>query len=190
LGGPVVYNVCEGVKEWLAEHNFAGQDNSMYADMMRKEAAKEAAEKEKNGALKSAKATDETAIALAKEKAVLKARAAGDAVTPEAFAAWKTAFEEEQKAEILKAHKAGEDLSGFDTYMKSLVFESKTKDKLTGRQLFQEKKAGAVEEGDDEGGEEEETADSSTVGSTVYKMAAGDYDDDDDDDDSDYVPSD
>ena len=41
LGGPVVYNVCEALKEWLTDHNFPGQDGSMYAEMMRKGGRKE-----------------------------------------------------------------------------------------------------------------------------------------------------
>ena len=177
LGGPVVYNVCEALKDWLTDHNFPGQDGSMYAEMMRKEAAKEAAEKLKEGIpLKGGEKSDGE-VQMAKDKAKLKARAAGDPVTLESFAAWKVAHEAELKEEILRAHAEGKDLSDYDSYVLSLVFESKAKkEKLTGRQLFLEKKAGAVEEDADEGDD------------TVFKVSAAD--DDEDDDDSDYVPSD
>jgi hypothetical protein len=37
LGTPSIYMVSENVREWLLDHNIAGQDGSMYAEMMRKE---------------------------------------------------------------------------------------------------------------------------------------------------------
>lgn len=184
LGGPVIYNVCEALKDWLLEHNEPGQDdNSMYSVMMRKEAAKEAEERAKNlSSLGSGKQDSDEAKAAAKEKARLKARAEGDSVTAESFAAWKLAFEQEMKDEIIAAQAAGEDLSSYDSYARSLVFEKRHKDKLTGKQLFQEKKAEAVK--DDEGDAEEEDE-------TVFqKMPAGAEDFDSEDDDSDYMPSD
>ena len=30
LGGPTVFSVCEALKEWLADNNVPGQDDSMY----------------------------------------------------------------------------------------------------------------------------------------------------------------
>ena len=185
LGGPVVYNVCEALKEWLGDHNEPGQDDtSMYSVMMRKEAAKEAAEKGKNQALGSKGQDSEEAQAAAREKARLRARAEGDPVTPESFAAWKATFEQEMKDEILEAQAAGENLSTYDSYARSLVFGKKSKDKLTGKQLFLQRKAEAVK--DEEGDQEEEDE-------TVFKKmpAGGSFDDEDDeDDDSDYEPSD
>lgn len=187
IGGPVVYNVCEALKDWLGEHNEPGQDdNSMYSVMMRKEAAKEAAEREKNQTgLGSGKGKDsEEAQAAAKEKARLKARAEGDPVTADSFAAWKEAFEQEMRDEILAAQAAGKDLSSYDSYAKSLVFEKKNKDKLTGKQLFQEKKAEAVK---DEGDAEEDEDEDETI---FRKIPAGEDFGQSEDDDSDYVPSD
>ena len=187
LGGPVVYNVCEALKDWLTDHNFPGQDGSMYAEMMRKEAAKESAGKSKDGIPLRGGEKTEGELQVAKEKAKLKARAAGDAVTPESFAAWKVGHEAELKAEILLAHEQGRDLSGYDSYVVSLVFENKAKkERLTGRQLFLQKKAGAIEDGADE----VEDEDQSTVFEKVHAPDFHEDDDDDDDDDSDYVPSD
>ena len=183
LGGPVVYNVCEALKEWLTDHNFPGQDGSMYAEMMRKEAAKKSTGMVKDGVSRRDGEKSEGELQIAKEKAKLKARAAGEPVTPESFSAWKVTYETKLKAEILQAHEDGKDLSNYDSYVLSLVFENKTKEeKLTGRQLFLQKKASAVEEGGDEGYE--------GISDSVFEKVSAACFDEDEDDDSDYVPSD
>ena len=121
-------------------------------------------------------------LQIAKEKAKLKARAAGEPVTPESFSLrGKVAYETKLKAEILQAHEDGKDLSNYeDSYVLSLVFENKTKEESLQDGSSSLQKASAVEEGGDEGYE--------GISDSVFEKVSAACFDEDEDDDSDYVP--
>jgi hypothetical protein len=41
VGMPMVFTLCEGIKEWLLENNEEAQDDSMHAQMLRRQQQKE-----------------------------------------------------------------------------------------------------------------------------------------------------
>lgn len=99
IGMPCIFSVAEGVKEWLVDNNVAGQDGSMYAEMMRKMQMKDVEAKKStekaaiiaaaDSELKSSRAMDP------EEEERLRRRQAGTQVTLETFMGWKESFDAE-----------------------------------------------------------------------------------------------
>ena len=58
LGMPSIFTIAEAVREWLVDNNIAGQDGSMYADMMRRMVQKGADVKKKEIKMAIAQAAD------------------------------------------------------------------------------------------------------------------------------------
>ena len=113
LGGPSVFSVCEVLKEWLSDNNVAGQDDSMYASMMRREQQKGLDTKKKEKKEKIAEAADAEAGEMSvdpEEQERIRKRQAGQQVTPESFAAWLSAFEAEMRERAAEQLAAGAEL--------------------------------------------------------------------------------
>jgi len=210
LGGPSVFSVCEALKEWLSDNNVAGQDDSMYAQMLRREQQKGLDVKKKEKSAKVAEAADAEAGKQSidpEEQARIRKRQAGQQVTPESFAAWQAAFEEEMKGVAAAALAAGVEL---DAQQLALLGLSEST-KLSGKEIWLRNKAsGEVDEGDavDEAGnvlqamgaDAEMDAEAEArlyeriqvakaARQTQEKWSDGsssEYDDDDDDDDDDF----
>jgi hypothetical protein len=112
MGSPSIFIVAEAVKDWLVANNIAGQDGSMYAQMMLRMQNKEIEEKRKvsvkedasklSYALPGGDYDDELAIDK-EEQERLRKRQAGNAVNPESFAAWKKKFDEEMRDNLVKS---------------------------------------------------------------------------------------
>lgn len=108
------------------------------------------------------------------ERKVQEARAHGTPVTPESFAAWKSAFEEEQRAQTVAAG--------------GVIEEEVIANKKTGKQYFLDKYAqqaeGTEEDGleldDDDIGEDEEGFDGTEDGGEENEIE-DDSDEDEDD---------
>jgi len=186
IGSPAIFAITEVVKEWLLDNNVAGQDGSMYADMMRKQQQKD---------MEARKKADKAAAALAAELENrkdmedpaeverIRKRQAGHPVTLESFNAWKQKFEAEMNA----MEQQGKSLSTI------IIDSSKEDDRPTGKQLFLMNKAGRedliIEEAEKEelvplpeAGKKKST----TVASAATALGGADFEDEDDDDE-DYV---
>jgi len=169
IGMPSIFTICEGIKEWLQDNNIPGQDGSMYADMMRRMQQKDVeikkkAEKAANSAAANAELSHK--VIDPEEEERLRKREAGTPVTEETFMIWKKKFDEEMAQLALQS---GQDNS------------KEKSEKLTGKQLFLQDKAG-VEETIEEGDQ--------GVDALSLQLQQTGLEDDDDDDDEDYIPSD
>jgi len=99
MGMPVVFAVCEKLREWLLENNVKGMDDvSMYAQMMRREKEAEKQAQKVKLEYESQKHVEEMTEAEAEQLAVQKRRAEGTPCNKENFLAWFARFE----AEIVK----------------------------------------------------------------------------------------
>lgn len=159
LGMPCIYMVTEAIREWLADNNVAGQDGSMYAEMMRKAQQKEleVKKREERAALAAQADKEKSAEEMTPEEIErLRRRQAGTPVTVETFKEWKAKFEAETRQ--VEAGRVKED--EVDT------------SRPTGKQLFLSDLAGKEED------METETSDN------VFSFKT---DEDDEEGDSDYV---
>lgn len=90
MGMPVVFAVCEMLREWLAENNVKGMDDvSMYAQMMRREKDAEKQAQKVKMQYESQKHVETMTEAEAEQLAVQKRRAEGTPCNKENFDAWK-----------------------------------------------------------------------------------------------------
>lgn len=192
-GEPIIFMLCEQLKEWLANNNVPGEDGSMYADMMRKQRLKEL-EVSKNEAVAAAAAQNGTMTGegrMAAEKK--KSQIIEDPVTVETFADWKATFEQEMKDIVLNTGKVNqkayeEATANIDPYY-IYYFQSSNDAKMNGKELFLSKKAKNVKDVEGEGENEGEGED---VDLENEKESAGEeseeewIDDEDDEDDEDY----
>ena len=157
------------------DNNNAGQDGSMYAEMMRRVQQKDAVEKKKvDKAAISAAADSEMRAEIIDpaEQERIRKRQAGTQVTMETFISWKIKFDDEMRA-IAEAGKKGN------------VVE--VDDRPSGRQLFQSNRIGTDDEEALLVAAEYEQADEvqdQKIGSINIE------EEDDDDDDEDYVDED
>ena len=98
VGVPVIFTVCEALKEWLCDNNVAGQDGSMYSEMLRREQKKDTDQRRKDEKKAISLAADSELAKEAvdpEEEERIRRRQAGQPVTVESFNAWKAKFEEE-----------------------------------------------------------------------------------------------
>ena len=130
LGTSCIFMIAEALKDWLLDNNIAGQDGSMYAEMMKRMQLKDVKlKKEEEKAAHLAYADAEQFLTRDKqtdpeEEERLRKRQAGTQVTVETFMIWKKKFDDEMA--------------------KSAQLEGKeiVKDeKLSGKQLFLSNKA-------------------------------------------------
>ncbi|KAG7352212.1 RWD domain containing protein [Nitzschia inconspicua] len=184
-GMPVMYAVCERLREWLLENNEKGMDDkSMYAQMMKREKEKEREAQKAKVAYESQKQKEELTEAEAEELAVRKRRAEGTACTDETFAAWKERFDAEMELQRQKEEEA----DAADTKKKGGKGEKKVVDKtgrLTGFQQFSGK-MGTVDweamEAANENAQRDEDEDDDDVGDLNVNEELFDVDDEDLDD--------
>ena len=183
-GMPAIFLVCEALKEWMCDNNTAGQDGSMYSEMMRREQRKDTDLKrqEEKKAISAAADHEMTEhVVDPEEEERIRRRQAGQPVTVESFMAWKVRFDEEMRL-----------ASGASASMGAAAAPG-AEVRLSGKQLFLLNKAGqedgedllaAAEAGDDEG------ADFFDEDCRKTPAAGGGYgeEDEEDEDDEDYVP--
>ena len=180
VGMAMIFTIVEAIKEWLTDNNSAGQDGSMYADMMRRMQQKDVAEKKKADKAAISAAADSEMKADQndpEEQERIRKRQAGTQVTLETFIEWKIKFDAEMKA-IADAGK-------------KIVVE--IDDRPTGKQYFsqnstaiEDEAEALVEEGEQEDflleGEEEEGRNSKHISGGVDVEFENDEEDDDDED--------
>lgn len=135
IGGPSIYTIAEAVREWLIDNNIAGQDGSMYADMMRRMQQKDVEKKKKDVKAAIAMAADSeksstTVETNPEELERIRKRQAGLPVTVEAFMEWKAKFDAEMLA--IKIAQFG-------------VSDKSLEDRPSGKQLFLSNRAGLEE---------------------------------------------
>mmetsp|Transcript_17336 Transcript_17336/g.18075 ORF Transcript_17336/g.18075 Transcript_17336/m.18075 type:complete len:318 (+) Transcript_17336:49-1002(+) len=162
LGAPSIYTITEAVREWLVDNNVAGQDGSMYSDMMRRMQQKDVEKKKKEVKAAIALAADSeksshVVEADPEELERIRKRQAGHPVTAEAFLEWKAKFD----AEMLALRIAQFGLS-----------EKDKEDKPTGKQLFLSNRAG-LEEALIAAGEQEMSRQLAAAMSAAARKAAG-----------------
>uniref|UniRef100_A0A7S3GN04 RWD domain-containing protein n=1 Tax=Spumella elongata TaxID=89044 RepID=A0A7S3GN04_9STRA len=109
IGAPSVFAVAEAVKEWLVDNNIAGQDGSMYSEMMRRMQQKDMQQKKQTEkqaikALADSEFQDESVDPAELER--IRKRQEGTPVTVESFNKWKKEFEEEMALKELEALRA------------------------------------------------------------------------------------
>ena len=141
LGMASLFTVIESVREWLVDNNVAGQDGSMYADMMRR--MNEKGTKEKKAAEKKAVAIAADSEGLEEEidpeeLERIRRRQTGTPVTPESFLAWKKTFEADFAAS--KLAKGGGPTGRPDSSVSG--GGELDMSRPTGKQLFQTNRAG------------------------------------------------
>jgi len=138
-GMPVMYAVCERLREWLLENNEKGMDDrSMYTQMLKREKEKEREQQKAKQIYEAQKQKEEMTEAETEELAVRRRRAEGTQCTDETFAAWRDKFnaEMEEERERLKEE------TGADSKKKGGKNTTKEVDKsgrLTGFQHFTDK---------------------------------------------------
>jgi len=99
-GMPVMYAVCERLREWLLENNEKGMDDrSMYTQMLKREKEKEREEQKAKQIFESQKKKEEMTDAESEELAVRRRRAEGTQCTDDTFAAWVNRFNDEMEEE-------------------------------------------------------------------------------------------
>lgn len=176
IGMPSIFTVAEAVKEWLIDNNVAGQDGSMYSEMMRKQQQKSIVEKKSNerAALKEAADSEqkEGDQLDPEELERIRKRQAGTMCTIETFNKWKQGFDEEMRLKKLEETKDNADLDF---------------SRPTGKQFFLANK-GAMDDDDD--------LINAAEGEIHDEQGEGEHSDEDDedymegdDDDSDYEDS-
>lgn len=205
VGMPLIFSVAEALKEWLVDNNVAGLDNSMYAEMMRRDQQKEMnARKQAEKAELAAAADNELKadhVDLDEMERIRK-RQAGTPVTNDTFHAWKLKFmaEMNQQHFVIAGNSAAGSTSQVDSG-KGLAKEFKISnvaasgsDRLTGKQWFMQKKAALEanfgDDGDDmadgvdvhyqrkQRGEDDDASDSSDDSDSDYIDEEGEEDDD------------
>ena len=100
LGAPSVFSACEALKEWLADNNVPGQDDSMYAQMMRREQQKglEAIKSSKRAELSKAADNEGKGESIDPEElARIRKRQEQGTVTADTFEEWRVQFETEMR---------------------------------------------------------------------------------------------
>lgn len=161
LGMPSIYTIAEVVREWLIDNNVAGQDGSMYADMMRRMQQKdiEKKKKEEKAAIISAADSEKMSSEVdPEEEERMRKRQAGHAVTVEVFHEWKKKFDAERRA--LKIAREG------------APSDKDTDDRPTGKQLFLSNRAG-LEEALIAAGEQETGANIAAAMTAATRRATG-----------------
>jgi hypothetical protein len=142
LGMPLIFTICEAVRDWLSENNKKGlADDSSYAKMIRKaqDLAKdkvlEQAAFERGEAKEGITATEEH------EKEVARKRAEGTPCTAENFKIWKTAFDAELAAKkeaegnkVLKFGEVSDDM--YEVVDTDNVYNLDGTRRLTGFEMF------------------------------------------------------
>ncbi|CAM9217106.1 unnamed protein product [Chrysoparadoxa australica] len=99
VGMAMGYTLAEAVREWLVDHNVAGQDGSMHADMLRRMADNS----NKNKAAAEIEANQEEEDDEEDEETLRKRRQAeGTVVSPESFAEWNAGFMKEMAQVLAK----------------------------------------------------------------------------------------
>eukprot|EP00536_Pseudo-nitzschia_multiseries_P013448 jgi/Psemu1/320454/estExt_fgenesh1_pm.C_5750008 len=201
-GMPVVYAVCERLREWLLENNQKGMDDrSMYTQMLKREKEKEQKEQKAKQVYESQKQKEEMTEAESEELAVRRRRAEGTPVTDETFAEWRDRFnaEMEEARERLKAEAAA------DSRKKGGGGKGADKDvdksgRLTGHQHFTDRGGGllnleAMEAAAENALEDENEANVVVDNEDLFDVSDDDLDDldfdsdsDEDDDDEDDEP--
>lgn len=171
VGMAMVYLLVDVIREWLVENNFAGQDGSMHAEMLKRMQIKEK-EKQKATEKEEAKAKAAAGGSLSEEDELQRQkRLEGTPVTPESFVEWRDKFEEEMAAKALA--KAGPQKEKIQT----------GPEKPTGKEMFLRHLAGTAEEDEEEAQvDEEEEARAMEVNAELFGVG----DEDDDEDDSDF----
>ena len=128
IGIASTFAVAEAVREWLVDNNVAGQDGSMYAQMMLREKLKDVEDKRAEERKAIARAADAEVASVEvddEELQRIRIRQQGTPVTVESFMEWKIKFEEEMR---LLREKDG-------------VIDKDTT-RPTGKELFQTNRAG------------------------------------------------
>jgi hypothetical protein len=214
LGMPVVYTVAERVREWLSGNNVKPSDGSAFDEMMRRKALEAAGGSSYAGA--SSALSREADPSLPKryvtsaeeaEEAATKKRY-GTPVTPEAFMAWRTAYETEMDKFARAEEEAGREAP--------LGWARRVLNKSTGRKLFEEdatlatsdaaadddgtaadvdysrRKGAGAKGGAGAGKASGAGAGGAGAATIVFDMSAfeGELPSDEDDDDEEYVPGD
>mmetsp|Transcript_25704 Transcript_25704/g.28791 ORF Transcript_25704/g.28791 Transcript_25704/m.28791 type:complete len:306 (-) Transcript_25704:1145-2062(-) len=107
-GMPVMYAVCEKLREWLLDNNQKGMDDrSMYTLMLKREKEKEREDQKSKQIYEAQKKTEKMSEAESEELAVRKRRAEGTPCNDETFSKWRDIFHEEmEEAEQLAADAA------------------------------------------------------------------------------------
>ena len=98
IGIASTFAVAEAVREWLVDNNVAGQDGSMYAQMMLREKLKDVEDKRAEERKAIARAADAEVASVEvndEELEKIRLRQRGTPVTLESFMEWKIKFEEE-----------------------------------------------------------------------------------------------
>ena len=174
IGTTSIFTICEALKDWLRENNQAGQDGSMYSDMIRRINQKdnEVKKKELKQAMSMAADNELSGDGLSidpAEEERIRRRQAGQQVTEASFFEWRAKFDEEMRLLKLIAMK--------DTP------KDESLERVSGKQWFlqnagKEEAAGAEDEliaaGEDE-----------DVSERIDEHRL--HDEEDDDDDSDYI---
>jgi len=184
VGVPVIFTVCEALKEWLCDNNVAGQDGSMYSEMLRREQKKDTDQRRKDEKKAISLAADSELAKEAvdpEEEERIRRRQAGQPVTVESFNAWKAKFEEEM---ALQANLFGAGVA-------ATVGGGEVR--LSGKQLFLQNKAN-LHDGEDlvAAAESEEVPIVEEVKGKGKMTVFGeiDFDEDEEDDDEDWQPGD
>ena len=189
---PMMFTICEAVKEWLLDRNTPDEaDDSAYGSMMRRaqDAAKEKVKNEME--YEAQKKKDDISAAEKEEAEVLRRRKEGTQCTKETFQVWKVKWDAEQEEKRLPQEAAGAKKGGPKVNLGSGA--AGQKERLTGFQIFSSK-AGVsmddIEKTSDafnaERGEELERGEGIEIDETLFDGDDDlDFSDDDDDDDDD-----
>jgi len=181
LGMAAIFTICEAVREWLSENNEKGQeDESMYAQMMRKAKEAEKAKAQAEQKFEAQKTKDEMTEAELEEFRVRKLREEGTPCTAENFQIWLEKFQAEMEQKALEEKKA---LERESSSSKKKDKGSKNKDddmenRLTGFEHFSGK-AGVLNMDDIEAAVDKIAGDNLDVNEELFE-------DDDDLDDLDF----
>eukprot|EP01038_Epipyxis_sp_PR26KG_P016859 gene16859-23104_t len=100
IGMPSIFSITESIKEWLVDNNVAGQDGSMYSEMLRRMNQKETEIKKQSekAAITAAADSEMRAEQIDPEEIErIRRRQAGTQVTVESFMAWKAAYDLEMQ---------------------------------------------------------------------------------------------
>jgi len=96
VGMPAVFTIAEAVREWLVDNNVKGlEDESMYAQMMRRARDEEKLQAKNTQEYESQKQEDQMTEAEIQDLEVRKRRTEGTPCTEEHFLKWKAGYEEE-----------------------------------------------------------------------------------------------
>lgn len=139
-GMPVMYAVCERLREWLLENNEKGMDDrSMYTQMLKREKNKERDEQKAKQVYESQKKNEEMSEAESEELAVRRRRAEGTQCTDETFANWRNKFNAEMEEQRQRLKENAEADSKKKSSSKGAVKDVDKSSRLTGSQQFNDK---------------------------------------------------